>query len=72
MAQRRQMTGSKGGRLFRTAENPNEFMALFEWDDLERARKFAASYELHEAVEWATVVGEWRANALQEVEEVSA
>ena len=50
---RRQRTGSKGGRLFRNIADPSNLVALFEWDTSENARKFAESYELREAVEWA-------------------
>jgi hypothetical protein len=71
-AGRRRLSGSKGGRVFRSTTNPNEVVALFEWDDVERARAFAASYELREAVEWATAVGEWSATTLEEVEQVDA
>jgi heme-degrading monooxygenase HmoA len=50
---RRQRSGSKKGRLFRNVSDPKSLVALFEWDNLENARKFADSYELKEAVEWA-------------------
>ena len=39
----RQSSGSRGGRLFRNAHDPNELVVLFEWDDLEKARQFAQS-----------------------------
>jgi hypothetical protein len=71
-AERRRLSGSKGGRVFRSTANPNEVVALFEWDAVERARAFAASYELRVAVEWATAVGEWSATTLEEVEQVDA
>ena len=50
---RRQRGGSKKGRLFRSVADPSNLVALFEWDTVENARKFAGSYELKEAVEWA-------------------
>jgi hypothetical protein len=31
----RKAGGSKGGRLFRSANNPNEVVILFEWDNKE-------------------------------------
>lgn len=37
----RRANGSRGGRLFRSADDPNEVVVLLEWDDLERARFFA-------------------------------
>jgi len=50
---RRRRGGSKKGRLFRNVADPGNLVALFEWDTIENARKFADSYELKEAVEWA-------------------
>ena len=52
-AGRRRMNGCKGGSIYRAPENPSELVVLFDWDDLEKAQKFAASYGLHEAVKWA-------------------
>lgn len=69
---RRRRLGSQGGRLLRSVDNPHEFLALFEWDDAEKARKFASSYELREAAEWAGVVGTAKATVLEEVEAVEA
>jgi hypothetical protein len=69
---RRKMNGSKGGRLFRSVTEPAEFVALFEWADNEGALKFIASYEMHEAVEWAGVKGEAKIMVLEEVEQVDA
>jgi hypothetical protein len=68
----RRRRGSKGARLFRTAEDPNVLFMLFEWDDLEKARNFAASYELQEAMKWASVVGQWKINVLEEIEQADA
>jgi hypothetical protein len=39
----RKASGSKSGRLFRSAVDPNEIVALFEWDDLELAHRFSQS-----------------------------
>ena len=38
----RRANGSRGGRLFRNAANPNETFILFEWDGLDRARPGSA------------------------------
>src|SRR5215208_4517756 len=35
----RKESGSKGVRLFRSADDPNETVILLEWDDLENARQ---------------------------------
>jgi hypothetical protein len=51
----RRANGSRGGRLFRGAADPNEVVVLLEWDDLERARLFAVSYDLREVMERAGV-----------------
>jgi hypothetical protein len=52
----RRANGSLGGRLFRNADDPNEVLVLLEWDDLERARLFAQSDEMREALLRADVV----------------
>jgi len=39
----RKNNGSKGAHVFRSAENPDELVILFEWDDLDNARKFFES-----------------------------
>jgi len=51
----RQASGSQGGRLFRNADDPNEVIAIFEWDDLEKARQFAQSDDLRETMQRAGV-----------------
>lgn len=54
----RRASGSRGGRLFRDAADPNEVLILLEWDDLDRARLFADSDDLREAMTWSGVTGE--------------
>jgi heme-degrading monooxygenase HmoA len=51
----RRANGSQGGRLFRNAADANEVVVLLEWDDLERARLFADSDDLREAMARAGV-----------------
>jgi heme-degrading monooxygenase HmoA len=51
----RQTNGSRGGQLFRNANDPNELIILFEWDDLERARQFTQSEDLRQAMQRAGV-----------------
>ena len=48
--------GSQGGRLFRNADNPNETVIIFKWDNIESARKFTTSEDLKKAMEKAGVV----------------
>ena len=50
----RRANGSQGGRLFRSTEC-REVLVLLEWDDLERARLFADSDDLREAMARAGV-----------------
>jgi hypothetical protein len=71
-AERRRRLGSQGGRLLRSTAGPNDFFALFEWDDVENARKFVASYETHEAFEWALPAEEIRAFVLEDVDTVES
>src|ERR1700694_2072014 len=54
----RQANGSRGGQLFRNANDPNELIILFEWDDLERARQFTQSEDLRQTMQRAGVVGQ--------------
>ncbi|HEY7031445.1 MAG TPA: antibiotic biosynthesis monooxygenase [Thermomicrobiales bacterium] len=54
----RRANGSLGARLFRSADDPHETLILLDWDDLERARLFAQSDDLREAMALAGVVDE--------------
>ena len=51
----RKAGGSKGARLFRSADNPNEVILLFEWDQLKNARQFIQSEDLRKVMEKAGV-----------------
>jgi heme-degrading monooxygenase HmoA len=66
----RQESGSKGGRLFRNADDPNETVILFEWDDLDKARTFAQSQDLRETMQRAGVTDQPDIYYFEEVEEV--
>jgi quinol monooxygenase YgiN len=52
----RKASGSKGAHLFRNADNLNEIVLLFEWDDLIKARKFAQSEDLIKTMQKAGVI----------------
>jgi len=69
---RRQRSGSKGGTLYRNVADPNNIIALFEWDTVDRADAFANSYELKEAVEWAGDATPPRAIVIEEFLRTSA
>ncbi len=67
----RKASGSKGGRLFRNADNPNETVILFEWESIEKARKFANSEDLQKTMQRAGVSDKPNVYFLEEVEKVS-
>ena len=67
----RKKSGSKGGHLFRNAEDPNEVIILFRWDNLENARKFTGSEDLKQVMEKVGVIDKPDIYFLDEVEEVS-
>ena len=52
--ERRRMSGSKGGKVYRAAADPNNVIIVLEWDDAERAREWAESLELNQAMQWST------------------
>ena len=62
--------GSKGGQLFRSADDPNEVVMLFEWD-LEKARQFSQSDELRAKMQEAGVLGSPEFYFLEEIEQLS-
>jgi heme-degrading monooxygenase HmoA len=54
----RRAHGCQNARLFRDARDPSQVLVLLDWDDLERARLFAQSDELREALTRAEVADE--------------
>ncbi len=68
----RKASGSKEARLFRNADNPNEMIILFEWDDLAKARKFAQSEDLIKTMRKAGVSDKPDIYFLDEIETTSA
>jgi hypothetical protein len=68
----RQASGSRGARLFRNVENPDEVLALFEWDGLEKARQFAGSDDLRQAMQRAGLADMPTVYFLDEVERTPA
>ena len=57
-ASTRQAAGSKGGYVFRNADDPNELVVVLEWDDLAKARQFIGSDDLRQAMERAGVTAQ--------------
>ena len=66
----RQAGGCKGGQLFRSADDPNEVVMLFEWD-LEQAHQFCQSEALRAKMQEAGVLGPPDFYFLEEIEELS-
>ena len=42
--------GSKGGYVFRNADDPNEVVALLEWDERERVEQFILSEDMQQTM----------------------
>ncbi len=57
-ASARKANGSRGARLFHSERCPNEVIAFFEWDDLEKSRQFLQSPELRERLKTAGVLNQ--------------
>lgn len=57
-----------GGQLFRNADDPNELVIHFEWDDLDKAREFSQSQDLRETMQRAGASGRPDIYFLDEVE----
>jgi hypothetical protein len=49
--------GEQSCRIFRTAGNPNDLTLLFEWDNVEKARRYITSDELRKKMQEAGVNG---------------
>lgn len=63
----RAQNGSKGGKVFRNANDPNDLFILFEWDSVENIQKFAQSDNLKETMAKAGVIGMPDVHILEEV-----
>lgn len=66
----RQSDGCKGGQLFRSADDPNEVVLLFEWDP-DQARQFHQREELSARMQEAGVLGPPELYLLEEIEQLS-
>ncbi len=53
----RTAAGLSNGRVFRSADNPNDLILLFDFADRRKAEEFAASDELKTAMQRAGVEG---------------
>jgi hypothetical protein len=68
----RKASGSKKAHLFCNADNPNEIIILFEWDDLGKARSFAQSDDLVKTMQKAGVSDKPDIYFFEEIERTSA
>jgi hypothetical protein len=66
----RQAGGSRGGQLFRSADDPNEVIILLEWD-LERDHQFRQREGLQAKMQEAGVLGPPGFSFLEEIEQLS-
>lgn len=66
----RQAGGSKGGQLFRSADDPNEVVMLLEWD-LEQARQFRQGEALGAQLQAIGVLGPPDFYFLEEIEQLA-
>ncbi len=67
----RRAGGEKSYQIFRTVENPNNLVLLFEWDSLDNAQRYVQSKELQEAMRSTGVVGRPDIYFLEELEKGS-
>ena len=49
--------GARACRVFRTAGNPNDLTLLFDWENMEQAKRYMNSEELRKKMKQAGVVG---------------
>lgn len=68
----RQSYGSKGVRIFRSVDTPNEAVIVGEYQDLERARQLFQSEEFRAAIQRAGVTGRPEVSFLKEVAQLPA
>lgn len=67
----RKASGSKGGRLFRNVDDPSETVILLEVEDIGKARQFAQSADLRQAMQRAGVSDQPDVYFLDEVDRPS-
>ncbi len=53
----RRAAGCRGETVYRSANDPNGILIVFEWDNAENAERFGASPELKAMMEKAGVIG---------------
>ncbi|MFO7526730.1 MAG: hypothetical protein R6W68_14855 [Ignavibacteriaceae bacterium] len=63
--------GSKGGKVFRNADDPNDIFVLLEISSIENAKKFVSSDSTREAMKNAGVIGMPEIYFIEEIAETS-
>ena len=63
----RASNGGLSDQVYRDASNPNSVTAIFKWDSLANAQKYAQTPELKAAMEKAGVVGPPNISFLNEI-----
>ena len=64
----RKAGGEKSYQIFRTADDPNTLVLLFEWDSLDSLQKYAQSEELRELMQSSGVTDPGESYFLEELE----
>lgn len=67
----RHAAGEKTYHIFLTKGEPHKLMLLFEWDDLEKARKYFGSEDLRKTMRQAGVIGQPEIHFLETIEQGS-
>jgi heme-degrading monooxygenase HmoA len=68
----RRAYGSRGVRVFRSVDKPNEVVLIGDYEDLEKARQLFQSQEFREATKRAGVSGPPEVSYLDEVDPAPA
>lgn len=64
----RKAAGSLGSQYFCDPATPNDIVVLITWDEIEHARAFLASADLHQTMQRAGVEGEPQVQFLTRIE----
>lgn len=64
----RKASGSQGGQVFRSKDNPNEVIVLMKWDNIENLRKYTSSPDLMEVMTKAGVIDKPDVYFIEEVD----
>jgi len=67
----RKTGGEKSYQIFRTIDDPNTLVLLFEWDSLDNVQKYSQSEELQELMQRSGVADPGESFVLEELEKGS-